>query len=224
LVRQNRRPAAADNPFIGAQQTMSDQIIRMLDAWRDARDSWAERTFFTVYGSPALQAAAGIDPADSRPLRKAAKSRLHRELLLARISELKSLIPHGGLRAAVVRALIYVGMARGAVDERAFELLRQIRRSHGDIPLSEFKALVREQFLILLIDQEAAVEALPAMLPREPEVRQKAIELVTQVLSVRGEISGALAERLERVKRLFNTEQAASEPATVLPLPRQIAS
>src|SRR5262245_28532335 len=176
LVRQNRRPAAADNPFIGAQQTMSDQIIRMLDAWRDARDSWAERTFFTVYGSPALQAAAGIDPADSRPLRKAAKSRLHRELLLARISELKSLIPLGGLRAAVVRALIYVGMARGAVDERAFELLRQIRRSHGDIPLSEFKALVREQFLILLIDQEAAVEALPAMLPREPEVRQKAIE------------------------------------------------
>ena len=45
-----------------------------------------------------------------------------------RIAELKSHIPVGGLREAVDRALIYVGMGRGAVDERGFEAVRRLRR------------------------------------------------------------------------------------------------
>ena len=39
--------------------------------------------------------------------------------------------------------------------------LRRIRKAHGDITLSDFKALVREQFNMLLIDQEAALAAIP---------------------------------------------------------------
>ena len=85
-------------------------------------------------------------------MRKAAKSPLHRELLQKRIAELKSRIPVGGLREAVIRGLLYAGMARAAVDERGFEAVRRIRRTHGDMPLSDFKALVREQFYMLLID------------------------------------------------------------------------
>ena len=69
-----------------------------------------------------------------------------------------------GLREAIIRALLYVGTGRAAVDERGFEALRRIRRAHGDIPLSAFKALVREQFYLLLIDTEAALAALPSML------------------------------------------------------------
>src|SRR6476659_2348502 len=102
-----------------------------------------------------LQAAFGVDPSATRPLRKAAKSPLHHELLQARIAELKSRIPAGGLRAAVIRGLLYAGMTRAAIDERGFELARRIREAHGDIPIADFKALVREQFYILLIDQEA---------------------------------------------------------------------
>jgi ProP effector len=36
-------------------------------------------------------------------------------------------------------------MVRGGVDERGFEMVRRLRRSHGEMPLSEFKALVRER-------------------------------------------------------------------------------
>ena len=46
-----------------------------------------------------------------------------------RIADLKSRIQVGGLREALIRTLLYVGMARGAVDERGFESLRRIRRS-----------------------------------------------------------------------------------------------
>ena len=132
-----------------------------LDAWRDMTEALAERTFLAIYGLPSLQAAVGLDPAATRPLRKAAKSPLHQELLQKRIAELKSRIPTGGLREAVIRGLLYAGMTRAAIDERGFELTRRIRQAHGDIPLSDFKALVREQFNMLLIDQEAALARNP---------------------------------------------------------------
>src|SRR5215831_3500532 len=56
-VRENRRPVAADNPFIDMQENASRQIVAALDAWRQASETFAERCFFMVYGSPALQAA-----------------------------------------------------------------------------------------------------------------------------------------------------------------------
>jgi len=128
-----------------------------------------------VYGSSTLQAAAGIDTASKRPPRKAPKSPMHEELLQSRIAELRSRIPVGGLREAVVRSLLYVGMTRVAVDERGFEAIRRIRRVHGEIPLSAFKVLVRDQFHMLLVDKEAALAAIPSMLPADAETRVKAI-------------------------------------------------
>src|SRR6266516_642120 len=123
-ARKNRRPVAADNPFVAMQENASRQIVAALDAWRQASETFAERCFFLLYGSPALQAAVGIDPAGTRPLRKASKHPLHDELLQKRIAELKSRIPIGGLREAVIRALLYVGIARAAVDERGFEAVQ----------------------------------------------------------------------------------------------------
>jgi hypothetical protein len=63
-VRQNRTPAAADNPYLALQENASRLIIAALDGWRDLRDNLAEWTFLSIYGLPALQAALGIDPAD----------------------------------------------------------------------------------------------------------------------------------------------------------------
>ena len=119
-ARAERKPAAADNPFLKLEQTMSRQIVAALDAWQAMCEAWAERTFLSVFGSPLLQAAVGIDPGDTRPHRKAAKTQLHREVLRSRIEELRSGIPIGGLRECMVRGLLYVGMARGSVDERGF--------------------------------------------------------------------------------------------------------
>ncbi len=49
-------------------------------------------------------------------------------MLEKRIAELKSKIGEGGLPEAALRALLYVGSARGMVDERSIEALRQVRR------------------------------------------------------------------------------------------------
>jgi len=209
-VRNNRRPVASDNPFVAMQENASRQIVAALDAWRQASETIAERWFFTIYGLPMLQAAAGIDPAGTRPLRKASKHPLHDELLQKRIAELKSHVPVGGLREAVIRGLLYVGSARGSVDERGFEALRRIRRAHGDMPLSAFKALVREQFFILLLDTEAALAALPSMLPADSDRRREAFDLIKQVLTARRPLSQEENERVQRVARAFGLHEASS--------------
>jgi len=209
-VRDNRRSVASDNPFVAMQENASRQIVAALEAWRQACETIAESCFFTLYGSPALQAAVGIDPAETRPLRKASKHPLHDELLQKRIAELKSRIPAGGLREAAIRALLYVGLARGAVDERGFEAVRRIRRAHSDMPLSAFKARVREQFYILLVDTEAALTAIPSMLPSDTDTRRKGFDLVKQALSARGAFSDEDNKRMQRIARVFGLDEASS--------------
>jgi len=205
-VRNNRKPVARDNPFVELQKNVSDQIVTALDTWRDFSEAISERTFLNVYGSPALQAAVGIDPADTHSLRRAAKNPLHEELVRKRIAELKSRIPAGGVREAVIRALLYAAMPRASVDERAFETMRRIRQAHGDMPLSEFKTLVREQFFMLLLDQSAAVAAIPSMLPTDAEPRSKAFDLIKEVMAARGAMSAEDERRLNEVGKLFGVD------------------
>ncbi len=212
-ARNNRHAVDKNNPHRVLEQQMSRLIVASLDGWRDWRDRFSEWLFLSVYGAPWLQAAVGIDPAETRPLRKAAKDPMHRDLVQARITELKSRIGTGGLQECVVRAVIYAGAPRGALDERGIEAVRGLRLA-AELGLSrpslaEFKALVREQFFMLLLDTEAALEAIPGMLPADADVRRKAVAAISQVLSARAEIAGEVADRMQRVARLFGVEPTA---------------
>ena len=211
-VRENRKQVASDNPLIAMQEQFSNQIVAGLEAWREASEKIAERTFLSVYGSPTLQAAVGVDPAGTQPLRKAPKNPLHRELLQKRIAELKSQISAGGLRSAVIRGIVYAGVSRGGVDERGFEMARRLREQHGDMSLADFKALVREQFNILLVDEEAALAAIPTMLPPDAETREKAYGLIRQLISVRGELSEESKRRMSELARLFGVSGSPTAP------------
>jgi hypothetical protein len=151
-------------------------------------------------------------------LRRATKSPLHRELLQKRIAELKSQIPVGGEREAIVRSLLYAGMGRGSVDERGFETVRRIRRTHGEVPLPAFKTMVRDQFNMLLIDHDAALAAIPSMLPADAASRRTALDLIKQVLSSSGELSAEVTQRLDEITRLFIVAKEAKEPAAAPPL------
>src|SRR6266478_430031 len=206
-ARDERKPAAVDNPFLGAQEKVSKQIVGTLDAWRDSQEALSEAIFLAVYGSPALQAAVGIDP-NSMPSRKQEMSPQHRELLQARIAELKSRISQGGLKEAVIRGLLYVGMTRGMVDERSLEALRRARGSGGGprMTLTEFKAMVREQFFTLLLDRDAALATIPKLLPESEEKRRAAFAVIREVLSASAKISGETAKRLNEIGRLFGID------------------
>jgi hypothetical protein len=211
-IRENRKPAAKDNPFVKAQETISESIVNVLDKWRDTQEALSESMFLSIYGSPALQAAVGIDPnADPSPVPEMTPE--YRKRLDARIAELKSHIGVGGLRECGIRALLYVGMTRGMVDERSLEALRRMRRDDAAsrMTLAQFKTLVREQFFMLLLDPVASLAAIPNMLPQEMEPRRAVFTAIRDVLSVSRDISGVTEKRLDRIAQLFGVSDGAQE-------------
>jgi hypothetical protein len=211
-VRGHRMSVADDNPFVAMQEQVSRQIVAMLDGWRQVNETVAERLFLAVYGSSALQATVGIDRSGLLASRKMGKNPLHQDLLARRIAEIKSRIPVGGLREAVIRVLLYVGMTRSGVDERGFEAVQRIRAAHGDMPLAAFKALVREQFNMLLLDTDAALAAIPSMLPAETAPRREAFDLVKTVLTARGPLSDSDDQRLREIAQLFGLAESDGAP------------
>src|SRR5712671_6115274 len=86
-IEDRRKPVSANNPFLAFQEQVSKQIVQALDSWRDSQEALSEASFLTVYGSPALQAAVGVDPR-SEPSRRQEMLPKHREMLQARIAEL----------------------------------------------------------------------------------------------------------------------------------------
>jgi len=209
-IRERRKPAAQDNPFLAFQETVSKNIVNVLDKWRDAQEALSETLFLSIYGSPALQAAVGVKP-DAEVSPKPKMSPEHRKRLEARTAELKSQIGVGDLRECVIRGLLYVGMARGMVDERSLEALRRARASDSDsrLSLAQFKTIVREQFFMLLLEPEASLAAIPKLLPSSEDERREGLTTILGVLSASAAISGESARRLERVTQLFGL---AAEP------------
>jgi pimeloyl-ACP methyl ester carboxylesterase len=218
-AREERKPAAEDNPFLALQEKLSAQITRSLDQWRDSQEALSEAMFMAIYGSPALQSAVGVDPR-STPSHYREMDAAHREKLSTRIAEIKSKIATGGLREAGIRALLYVGSARGMVDERSLEALRRLRQTDESsrITLAEFKMLVREQFFMLLLDQKAALAAIPKLLPENKDERRRVFAAIQDVLSASAGISGEVAKRLAQVADLFGIDAASSRSKNVTPL------
>ena len=169
------------------------------------RVSQTNLSLYRTFMQPVVRAAA------TQPSRRAVKSQLHDELMQKRIAELKERIPLGGLREAIIRGLLFVGMARSVVDARGFETVRRIRETESDVPLAAFKAMVREQFYMLLLDTEGALAAIPSMLPDDSRSRRKAFDLIKQVLRARGSYSQQDRERLQQIGRLFGVDEPLLE-------------
>jgi hypothetical protein len=84
------------------------------------------------------------------------------------------------------------------------------------MPLSEFKALVREQFAMLLIDQQGALAALPSLLPPDLGSQSEAFYAVKQVMEACGKTSAEDEKRLSEIGRLF----VIAEEGVALPFPQ----
>ena len=105
------------------------------------------------------------------------------------------------------------GMTRRAIDERGFEMARRIRQAHDNMSLSDFKALIREQFNMLLIDEAAALAAIPSMLPPDAETRLKAFDLISEILGALGDLSDTDRTRLAEIARLFGVDEKGNGSA-----------
>jgi hypothetical protein len=205
-VRGNRRPVSPDNPFLVFEHMVSDMIASGLALWGKARDAATEAFFFNAYGSPIVQAMVGLraDQTSASPHigRDVAREAAAKEAVI----HLEQQIDHGGLIEAAVRALIYVRLPEGKVDERGFAALKQISAelpAAKRIGIGRFKEIVKEQYLILLLDPERAIAALPKLLPGSRRQCEEALDLVRRVLAARGVLPEECRRRLERVETMF---------------------
>ena len=144
-VRATRKPVAPDNPLLVLEQVASTWITTWWEGYRQARDAMTEAMFLGVYGSPLLQAMVGLgtEQCAGRAADRARARARGRRGQDARSSS-SSRFEVGGLPQAVLRALIYVRMPEGSVDERGFAALQAIRAMqpvNDRMSMAELKAL-----------------------------------------------------------------------------------
>nr|WP_229225188.1 DUF3141 domain-containing protein [Duganella violaceicalia] len=206
-VRAERRPVAEDNVFMQMQETMSQQIVDALDRYRDLRDQATEKFFLDMYGSPLLQALVGLRTDGGRP-RRIGRDIARESMLNAHRAAAALKTAEGGVTEAIIRGLLYIYRSpeMSAADERAFATIRQLRLRTSDdkeLSVTHFKSILREQYLMLQVDEEAAVRDLPLLLPDDAHARATALAIVRQVAGATGTLSGDGAARLERIAAMF---------------------
>jgi hypothetical protein len=205
-VHAERRSASPDNPLLAFERMVSGWIADGLKAWGDARDAMMETIFFSTYGSPLLQAIADVR-ADGISAGRRIERDLARETNASRMAAyLEQHIDKGGSIEAAVRALIFIRRPEGRVDERGFAALKEIAAAlpaAKRVGFARFKEVVREQYLILLRDEERAIAALPNLLPEDRREREAAFAMVQRVLAARGALPEEGRRRLKRIETLF---------------------
>jgi hypothetical protein len=200
-VAASRQPAAADNPFLALQTQVSDQITAALDAYRVARDTLLEQTFFGFYGSSFVQALLGLnDGSEVRSL--PGISPQERSARRAQADAYMAKLQTGGLDEALTRAVLYVTAAERMVDQRCALALNVARQQLMHLSVVEFKVLVRDQFFVLLLEPERAVEALASLVP-EADARKALLEQVQTIIGAGDPPLAAERDRLARLTRVL---------------------
>jgi hypothetical protein len=212
-VRESREPVSPDNPLLAFERTMSAWISSSLETFGAARDAITETVFLNTYGSPLLQAMTGLGrqamtegPRIERDLvREADEARLR--------SELETRFEVGGAPEAAFRALCYVHMPEGAIDERGFNKLKQLRAAQPAdrrLSIAQLKQMLREQFLLMRLDEERAIEAIPKLLPPAADQRRATLDAVHEVIAAAGALPEKDKRRLDRVDALFDSAGKAA--------------
>jgi hypothetical protein len=153
----------------------------------------------------------GIGRCNDRVRPKPRTSPAQRSQLAAIIEELRTRMDQGGPLEAAIRAHVYIAMGQHSIDARCFEALRQILKAHPEITLSRYKGIVRRQWAMLMIDQEAALEALPQLLPADADRRRELFDAMSAVITAAGDLDAQAKRRFDQIRNLFDLDAA---PAT----------
>lgn len=213
-AKKARSPVDDSNIFWQAQKAFSDFMVASLDGFQNMRDQLQEAWFHAFYGSPIVQALVGLNGSQQNPRPKPCDGAAYRLLVEQRIEELKSNMAIGGPLEATIRALIYIRSPEGAIDERSFRLLRRMREETGaGLSLRTFKQILRQQFFTLIIDERAALNAIPSMLERDPKLASIMKGKLDRLIETTGLQTTAAISRREVIEAMF--DKAHDNPAAI---------
>jgi pimeloyl-ACP methyl ester carboxylesterase/tellurite resistance protein len=213
MVRQNRRPAAPDNPYVKAEKQVAQQIETALDRYRDLRDRGQEQLFKSLYNAPLVEALAGLRAPYADDRKPRARDEHAERLLEARIAAIKAREEHGGFVEAVLRIMLAVAKAERMVDARGLRLAQRIKQEHpvlSKVSRAAVRAAAKEEAFMLRFDEERALAALPLLLPSEAE-RREAVEIVRRIGYADGVITPESEAVLARIERILGLDHAPGE-------------
>ena len=194
----------------------SDWMTAGLNAYRDWRDMLMRAACsYGIYRQPWLQAMLGLR-SGGRVDRKGARAMTPIMRRLSRPPD-QGAAAHGwtkgGPREAAIRAMIYVRMPENSADERGFEMLRRIRAEQGGgKSLAEFKQELREQYLMLRLDESRARGGHPQPAQRQEE-RGEAVSglLIRKVVTAGGPLQAEGRKGWPGSRRLFTSCRNTTE-------------
>ncbi len=198
-VRENRRPAAEDNPFIRLERFNAGMIEQGFNLFRDVRDAWYEVIFHGIYSLPMMRRVTEHESL-RRGIDRDEDLRHKPEIL-----DVLSRIEQGQFPEAVIRMLILMAHARGSVRRSRLERSNAILRSHEPFAglASETRArLISEQSLIVDLEPERALAALPKLLP-DSDQRERAVALVEEIAGPLEEMNEPTLMMLEELKAIL---------------------
>jgi len=198
-LQAHRQPAAPDNPLLALEQLSAQGLMQGMDLLRDLRDAAYESSFLALYGTPFMQWLG-------KPF---ARERIHKDPAELRyLPEVQAMLlglDNGGYRSTVIRMLILLAESRGSVRrdrlERSAEVLTQ-REPFASLTPERRAAMIREQSVIIEFEPEAALAALPRLLPQREE-RVAALQVVEYILGDVREMEPRTAALLQRMRELF---------------------
>ncbi|MGH8472129.1 MAG: DUF3141 domain-containing protein, partial [Gammaproteobacteria bacterium] len=215
-VRENRRPAAEDNPFIRLERFNAGLIEQGFNLFRDVRDAWYEVIFHGIYSLPIMHRVTEHESL-RRGIDRDEDLRHKPEVL-----EVLSRTDQGQFPEAVIRMLVIMAHARGSVRRSRLERSNAILRSHEPFAglASETRArLISEQSLIVDLEPERALAALPKLLS-DSDQRERAVALVEEIAGPLDEMNEPTLMMLEELKTILGVG-APESPSQASPQRRR---
>ncbi len=176
-ARQARKPAAPSNPFFQTEQMFAGLVEQTMDFWRDVKSAVEELSFYAIYANPFMARLAEKDA--STP--DGGLDATLREM--PDVSKALQNVGRGGYAEAVIRMLVLMAHSRGSVRQSRLERSNEILQSaepFQSLGYGERTRMIHEQTLIIDFEPQAAIAALPALLPDIAD-RKRAIALVEEI-------------------------------------------
>lgn len=122
----------------------------------------------------------------------------------------------GGFEAAVIRMLILLAESRGSVRRDRLERSAEVLTTHepfASLGAEKRAALIREQSIIVEYESQAALSALPRLLPSAVQ-RREALACVHYIVGAREDMEPHSLAMLESMEQLLT--DADSKPTEVV--------
>ncbi|MCI4678950.1 hypothetical protein K9U39_08845 [Rhodoblastus acidophilus] len=108
----------------------------------------------------------------------------------------------GGFDEALTRTVLHVMAADRATDQRCALALNVARQRLMHLSIAQFKVLVRDQFFVLQLEPDRALEALASIVP-EADARSELLRQVNAIIDAGGSPLPAARDRLTRLSDLL---------------------